>query len=63
MGANGQIIDENYLNQKIMYLNQERVRIHELAAKYGLVNNTKVDQLQMIQSDKYGPSGGPDGDG
>ena len=23
-GNNGQIIDENYLNQKIMYLNEER---------------------------------------
>ena len=39
MAPDGQIIDEHYLNQKIMYLNQERMRIADMAAKYGLVNN------------------------
>jgi len=32
-----------------MYLNQERMRIHDMAAKYGLVNNVQVKQLQLIQ--------------
>ena len=49
MAQDGSTIDENYLNQKIMYLNQERQRIHDMAAKYGLVNNVKVPQLQLIQ--------------
>lgn len=56
VGANGQVIDENYLNQKIMYLNQERMRIADLAAKYGLVNNEKVSKLQLIEGDRYNPN-------
>ena len=44
-GQNGQQIDENYLNQKIMYLNSERQRIHDLAEKYGLENNVKFANL------------------
>ena len=57
MAHDGQIIDDNYINQKIMYLNQERMRIHDIAQKYGLVNNVKVVQLQLIQgaSDMNGP--------
>jgi len=45
----GPAVDEYYLNQRIMQLNLERQRIHDLAAKYGIQNNVKVQQLQLIQ--------------
>ena len=41
-------IDEHYLNMRIMKLNQDRQRVHEIAAKYGIKNNVKVAQLQLI---------------
>lgn len=41
-------IDEHYLNQRIMKLNQDRQRVHEIAAKYGIKNNVKVPQLSLI---------------
>jgi len=56
MAQNGQVIDENYLNQKIMYLNEERLRIHEMAQKYGLVNNVKVETLKLIETGSYDPN-------
>ena len=49
MPKGGPVIDEYYLNQRIMQLNQDRQRIHDLAAKYGLENNVKVQHLQLIQ--------------
>lgn len=44
-------MDVNYLNQKILYLNEQRIRIHELASKYGLVNNVKIATLRLIDQD------------
>ena len=60
VGQNGQQIDENYLNNKIMYLNAERQRIHDIAAKYGLVNNSQVHNLQLIKGPGFNEESGKD---
>jgi hypothetical protein len=43
IGPGGHQIDEHYLNSKIAFLNEERLRIHALAEKYGLKNNVKIN--------------------
>lgn len=49
MSKGGPVVDEHYLNQRIIKLNLDRQRIHELAAKYGIENKVRVQHLQLIQ--------------
>ncbi|CDW78155.1 UNKNOWN [Stylonychia lemnae] len=42
--------DDHYLNEKIKYLQNQRQIIHQLADKYGIQNNVKVEQLSLIKN-------------
>lgn len=44
------IVNEQYLNKKIQHLNQERQKIHELAAKYKMEHGSPIKELRYIET-------------
>eukprot|EP00347_Sterkiella_histriomuscorum_P023813 403333301 len=58
LGNGGQMqCDDYYINEKLKYLQAQRLVIHQLAAKYNLENNPKIEQLSLIKTVIGGPNG------